>query len=239
MPERPLVSIIIPSFNHGSEVVACLRSIAIQSYRPFEVIVVDDGSSDHTARRIQNTRTWFDLKMIELPHNEGASAARNRGADAANGELLLFVDADAELRPHMIERMHEELQVFPEVAFAYSSFRFGWKLFRSQSFDVDELRRQPYIHTTSLLRRVAFPRFDESLKKFQDWDLWLTIASKGGTGRYIPEELFALKVRHNGISRWLPSFVHQLPWDILGWMPREIRSYRKNERIIKQKHHIQ
>ena len=235
---RPLVSIVIPTWNHGPELMECLKSIAIQTYRPFEVIVVDDGSNDGTVARLKATPTWFDLDLVELGSNIGAAAARNRGALKADGSLLLFVDADAELRPHALERMVQKLHDNPEVDFAYSSFRFGWKLFRSRPFDADALRQAPYIHTTSLIRRPKFPGFDESLKKFQDWDLWLAIVARGGRGVWIPEELFSLKVRREGMSRWLPSFIHRIPWELLGWMPRELRNYRRWERIVKAKHGI-
>lgn len=236
---KPLVSVIIPTYNHEAELMECLKSIAIQSYRPFEVIVVDDGSTDRTRERLRETRTWFDMEIVELGSNQGAAVARNRGKERSRGSLLLFVDADADLRPHAIERMATELATHPDADFVYSSFRFGWKLFRSRPFSADDLRKSPYIHTTSLLRREKFPGFDESLKKFQDWDLWLTIAERGGKGIWVPEELFSLKVRRQGMSRWLPSFFHRLPWQIIGWMPRELRNYRKWERIVKEKHQIE
>lgn len=156
----------------------------------------------------------------------------------AKGAFLLFVDADEILRPHALQHMAEELERHPEAAFAYPAFRFGWKLFRGQPFDVAVLRKGPCIHTTALLRKEAFPGFDETLKKFQDWDLWLTIAERGGKGIWIPDELFSVAERHQGMSRWLPSFVHRIPWPLFGWAPREILRYRKWEGIVKRKHGI-
>lgn len=235
---QPLVSVIIPSWNHGAELMECLASLEAQTYRPFEVIVVDDGSKDDTARRIAQFRSSYPLHFVQLVENKGAAAARNLGAKRSQGELLLFLDADAQLRPHTISRMAEELQKHPEIDFVYSSFRFGWKLFKGRPFDVKFLRKIPYIHTTSLLRREKFPGFDESLKKFQDWDLWLTVSEQGSKGLWIPEELFAIKVRREGMSRWLPAFFHKLPWQLIGWMPRELRNYRRWEKVVKEKHGI-
>ena len=236
--ERPLVSVVIPTWNHKEELVACLESLNVQTYRPFEAIVVDDGSTDGTAERMSHVRVSYPLRYIQFVENKGASAARNLGAKRSEGEYLLFVDADAELRPHAIERMANVLREQEDVDFVYSSFRFGWKLFKSRAFDPEILRTMPYIHTTSMLRRSVFPGFDESLKKFQDWDLWLTVTERGGRGLWIPEELFVLKVRREGMSHWLPAFVHKLPWQLIGWMPRELRNYRKWERIVKKKHGI-
>lgn len=122
------------------------------------------------------------------------------------------------------------LREHPEVSYVYSAFRFGWKTFRSFPFDPDRLRRMPYIHTTSLIRRVHFPEFDESLKRFQDWDLWLTMLAHGHVGIHIPEVLFT--VRSGGtMSRWFPSFALKLPWK-----PSWVRAYEDAAAIIRKKH---
>jgi len=233
---RSLISIVIPAWNHLQELLVCLQSIDRQTYRQLEVIVVDDGSTDGTRERMMDYRASFPLRVHCLPENQGASAARNEGARLATGEFLLFVDADAVLRPDAIEKMVAALSAHPAAMFAYSSFRFGWKQFKSRPFDASVLKQTPYIHTTALMRRSAFPGFDESLKKFQDWDLWLTICERGGKGIWISEELFRITTRAQGMSRWLPSFVHRLPWPILGWMPQEIERYRKWERVVREKH---
>ncbi len=235
---RPLVSIIVPSWNNGPELILCLKSLDEQSYRPFNVIVVDDASTDDTAAQLAVLHVSFPLTVVSQVERRGAAAARNVGAKIATGEYLLFVDSDEVLRPHAIDRMMIELDRHPEAAFTYPAHRFGWKLFRSRPFDLNALRTAPYIHTTALMRRAAFPGFDESLKKFQDWDLWLTIAERGGKGVWISEELFTINMAKSTMSRWMPSIVHRLPWPIMGWTPRELLRYREWEKIIKKKHRI-
>jgi hypothetical protein len=121
----------------------------------------------------------------------------------------------------------------PGAAFAYSSFKWGWKKFKLWPFDYEKLRQMPYIHTTSLIRRQAFPGFDESLKKFQDWDLFLTMAEKGGRGIFIGEVLF--KVKKGGtMSQWLPSFVYSWPWLKL----KSKDKYEAWKKIVQAKHGI-
>lgn len=247
MHDQPLVSVVIPAWNHARELMHCLDSVEAQTYRPTEIIVIDDGSTDETEELLEarmNRSRGGDppgrpYTIIRWEKNRGAAAARNEGARHAHGEFLLFADADAILVKDAVSRMVETLAAHPEAAFVYSSFRFGWKLFRGRPFDASALRLGPYIHTTALLRRDAFPGFDESLKKFQDWDLWLSVVGRGGVGIWIDDVLFMLSVGRKGMSRWLPSFFHRLPWHWIGWMPGEVKNYRKWERVVKEKHGIE
>jgi hypothetical protein len=133
--------------------------------------------------------------------------------------------------------MLKTLQEHPEAAFVYSSFYFGWKLFPCFAFDAERLKKMNYIHTSSLMRRAAFPGFDESLKRLQDWDLWLTMGERGQSGVWINKPLFRV---HTGgtMSRWVPTVFYQLSWPILGYTPNRIRRYQEAEKILKQKHHL-
>jgi glycosyltransferase involved in cell wall biosynthesis len=234
---RPLISIVIPSWNHGAELIQCLASLEVQTYSPFEVVVVDDASTDQTQERLKSVHARYPLRMIRLETNGGAPMARNRGAAEAKGSYLIFLDADIELRPHALEVMASALER-TGADFVYPSFRFGWKLFKGFPFDAERLKRMPYIHTSALMKREVFPGFDETLKKFQDWDLWLTIVEKGGKGIWIPEVLFTVKTRKQGYSQWLPSLFHAVPWHWVGWMPQELKKYRYWESVVKKKHKL-
>jgi glycosyltransferase involved in cell wall biosynthesis len=233
-----MISIIIPTWNHAEALAHCLASLEEQDEKDLEVIVVDDASTDKTEAVLRQHRASYPFHTVRLPENRGAAVARNEGARMATGRYFLFLDADVELRPDALTKMRQALEADPEAAFVYASFRFGWKRFKGQLFSLTALKKKPFIHTTSLLRRTVFPGFDERLKKFQDWDLWLTIAERGGKGVWIPEELFTVAAREEGMSHWLPSIVHRLPWPIAGWMPREVAAYRYWEGIVKQKHGI-
>lgn len=234
----PLISIIIPVWNHADDVFECLRSLENQTRKHFEVIVVDDGSEDGLAEKIKQFHPSFPFQFIRFETNCGAPAARNAGFRLSHGEFLWFLDADTVMESEMLEKMERALEEHPEAAFAYCSFYYGWKKFMGQPFDPIALRRKNYIHTSSLLRRRDFPGFDESLKKFQDWDLWLTIAARGGIGVWIPEELFTIKPHgpRRGMSKWLPEFFYHLPW--AGTFSPTVKRYRKAEAIIRKKHGI-
>ena len=242
-----MLYVIIPVYNHAEALGECLSSLYGQTLRPDRVVIVDDGSTDNPE---PVARSWQDRLPITFvrQENRGAAAARNSGfsviLEAERSEadrihdLVIFLDADITMRPDCLEKMKHALDEHSEASYAYSSFKFGWKTFTCGSFDAQRLRAMPYIMTSSLIRAKDFPGFDESLKKFQDWDLWLTMLEKNKTGVWVPEILLRAQPRKGGMSLWLPSFVHKIPWPIFGWMPREVRKYREAERIIQEKHHL-
>ncbi len=230
------IAVVIPCYNHASVLRRTLKALAHQTLKPAEVIVVDDGSSDDPTAIVAQFESTLPIKSLTLRHNHGAPFARNEGARLTSAPFLLFLDADAELVHDALETMHKTLIAHPEAAFVYSNFKWGAKLFRGKPFSPDELKRQNYIHTSSLLRREQFPGFDESIKKFQDWDLWLTVTNAGGVGEWIPRTLFRIEPRKTGYSHWLPRIAYRIPWKKLGFEPKEITNYRAAESIVKHKH---
>lgn len=98
--DRPLVSVIIPTFNRAATISAAIESVFQQTYREIEVIVVDDGSTDETPEVL---RRFEDRVRVFRQPNAGPSSARNRGIAAARGSLLAFLDSDDVWLPEKIE----------------------------------------------------------------------------------------------------------------------------------------
>lgn len=227
----PDVSVIIPIYNGEKTIARCLESIFSQTLKPKAVIIVNDGSTDQTADVLKEFSG--QIQVINQP-NRGASAARNCGAAAASTPLIIFCDADITLAPTMLEQMQQALDAHPEASYAYSAFKFGFKTFRLFPFDEAKLKQSPYIHTTSLIRREHFPGFDESLKRFQDWDLWLTMLEQNHRGYFIPKILFTVSAGGT-MSTWLPSFAYRLPWLE---KTKQVAAYNQAQKVIRQKHHL-
>lgn len=110
-PSAPLVSIIVPVYNGEPHLDLALKSIFGQDYRPFEVIVIDDGSKDHSAdivKSYQSVRYFYQS-------NQGVAAARNYGIELAQGEFIAFIDQDDTWLPSKLTRQVEYLLVHSEV----------------------------------------------------------------------------------------------------------------------------
>ncbi|MFH1430036.1 MAG: glycosyltransferase [Candidatus Uhrbacteria bacterium] len=223
------ITVVIPVYQHERELSDCLASLEKQTYQDFEVVVVDDGSDPPI---LKQTRQQLNIRWISQKH-VGAPTARNRGAAETQSELIIFCDADIVFAQNALERMVFTLDMNPGASYVYPAFRFGWKCFHSLVFDAERLRRIPYIHTTALMRRAHLPGFDETLKRFQDWDLWLTMSAQGHIGHAISDTLFRVRNTKGTMSRWLPSFVYRLPWKI-----RRVRSYETAAQCIRDKHHL-
>lgn len=188
--KSPRVSIIIPSYNKARYVAEAIQSALVQTYRSFEIIVVDDGSTDHTREVVarfgnQITYIWQE--------NQGLAGARNTGLQASRGELIGLLDADDQWHPGFLETM---------VSLASACLRAAVYYCRAQGMDVDGLDlpqvlggppRQPetmyramlrgnfLIPSTILMRRsvaMSAGRFDQTLRSCEDWDLWLRILPK-------------------------------------------------------------
>ncbi|MDD5031808.1 MAG: glycosyltransferase family 2 protein [Patescibacteria group bacterium] len=229
-----MISLIIPIYNQADKLPECLDSILEQTHKNYEVIIINDGSTDNIQKVIDRYKKNFKFKILNLELNAGAPAARNRGFKESSGEYLFFCDADAVLAPEALETMFLALKSHPEAGYAYSSFFWGKKLFKLWPFSEERLRQMPYIHTMSLIRREAFPEngWDQSIKKLQDWDLYLTMLENEQEGFWLDKVLF--KINPGGtISSWLPSFAYKF----FPFLPA-VRKYKKAVKIIKNKHHL-
>ncbi len=228
-----MISIIIPVYNQAKALNRCLASIKNQNYDNYEIIVVNDGSRDNFYEVIEKYKNIFTYKLEYISQdNAGANAARNAGARRARGEFIIFCDADIEMYPDMLKIMKGALRHHPEVGFVYSSFLWQSKKFRLFPYSEEKLKQGPYINTSSLMWREYFPGFDEKIKRFQDWDLWLTMLENGHKGFWIDRVLYRINAGST-MSSWLPRGAYKF----LSFLPT-VKKYNAAMKIIKQKHKI-
>lgn len=204
---RPRVSILIPLYNHAEHIGAALDSITGGAFNDFELLVVNDGSTD---RSREVTLQWLSdhdhlaAAVISHPVNRGLPAARNTAIDFARGDSALVLDADNELLPHCLGRLVNALDGHPDAAFAYgilSAFDvIGSRHLLSQyPWEPARLRHTNYIDALALirlpvLREIGGFTTDRRLYGVEDWDLWATMADGGHSGVFCPEILARYRV---------------------------------------------
>jgi glycosyltransferase involved in cell wall biosynthesis len=185
---RPLVSAVIPTYNRSHVIERAITSILNQTYRPIEIIVVDDGSTDNTAALLEGLDVP-GLRYFRTPANAGASAARNLGISQARGDLVAFLDVDDEWLPEKTARQVAKFAEASEVGVVYCGIREVSPQWPAQDKlpghrgDLFETLRVVNVLRTSgvMVRRGVFEDvggFDCELTARHDWDLWLRIARK-------------------------------------------------------------
>jgi glycosyltransferase involved in cell wall biosynthesis len=179
----PLVSIIITCYNYAEFLGEAIESALRQTYRPLEVIVVDDGSTDDSVA----VASRYPVRLI-AQKNRGLSAATNVGVRVAHCEYVMRLDADDVLYPSFVAQTLEALDSSPQAALAHADAEFfGTRSGRVpfQPFDSEALAQGSYATCCSLMRRTAWDAvggLDESIPLCEDWDLWLAFADHGFTG---------------------------------------------------------
>ncbi len=203
-----MISVIIPTYNCATDLHKCLASWRKQTNEDFEVIVVDDGSTDKTVDLLTN---FNEVIVMKHETNRGANAARNTGLSIAGGAYVFVGDADAQYSPDILQKMLDALESAPHhIGYVYCNWfnmgtqREGFTI--THAFDIDDLKRDNYIPMPSLIRRSALdalgqPVFDESIARLQDWDLWLRLAQEGICGMHLPEVLFVHHMRKASITQ--------------------------------------
>ena len=182
------ISVIIPTYNRKNTLPRAVESVLNQAYKPVEIIVVDDGSTD-------GTKEWFS-EMYPLVHyiyqvNSGVSLARNTGINSARGDWIALLDSDDEWLPDKLELQVKLLQNNAELRFCHTNEiwirngvrinqmkkhqKYGGNIFK-KCLDICRISPSSSLFHTSVIKDVGL--FDESLDVCEDYDLWLRITAK-------------------------------------------------------------
>ena len=204
----PLVSVVIPCFNHGRYLTACVDHVRAQTWPEVEIVVVDDASTEPETRAVlDELERAGDVRVIHQPVNGGPSRARNAGIAASEGRYVLPVDADNLLLADAVERLVEQITEAGEsIGFIYPNLQyFGTRrdYFEAPPYNLYSLLFSNYCDTCSLVDRSVFDagiRFAEDIVLgHEDWDFALQLADRWIEGE--PARGPVVRYRKHGFTR--------------------------------------
>lgn len=209
MPLRrsPKISIIIPCYNYAHYLPEAFGSVIKQTFKDFEVIIVDDGSTDHSVEVAQGLiaqHADHKVRLISMPNSGNPAFPRNRGVEESSGEYILFLDADDLIMPTMLEKSCRLLDQYPDVSIASADqlyFTEGrqWVVPLSE-YNFSELINNNQMPYCCLFRRKAWEDAGgvPTDTGYEDWDFWIICGIKGHYARRIPEPLTCYRQNEAG-----------------------------------------
>ena len=213
----PTFSVIIPTYNRAHTLPRAIESVLAQSFTDYELIVVDDGSSDETAKILER----YPIRMIRQP-NSGVSAARNRGIEAARGQIIALLDSDDEWKEEKLQNHYDFFQANPEYKIHQTEeiwikdgkFLNKKRKHQKKSGEIfyDSLHLCLISPSAVAIKKELFEEvglFREDFVVCEDYELWLRITRRYMVG-YSPQPLVVkygghadqLSHKYFGMDRW-------------------------------------
>ncbi len=252
------ISVIIPVFNRPLKVKRAIESVLSQTYREFELIIIDDGSTDSTPAAIEDCRnaSTAAFQVITLPENRGVSAARNTGINASTGEWIALLDSDDEWDRGKLEKQVGFHSTHPELLISQSDER--WirngeyvnkrKIhekvsgqFFIESLNLCLISPSAVIFHKDIVYEVGY--FDEAFPVCEDYDYWLRVLKKFPVG-LLNEQLLTrygghddqLSSQYWGMDRWrVQAMEKHLDSDIsLRWQVAVLKVLIRKVKILYQ-----
>ena len=203
MRESPAVSVVLPVYNDEALVESALDSILGQDFTSFEVIVVDDGSTDGTSARLESYRPDDRITLVDHEQNRGLPAALNTGLSLAEGKYLMRQDADDLSLPTRMQKQHDFLESNPDICVLTTGvevidesgdikYSFMGPVDPGQCLD----ERNAIFHGAVMVRRQSLEAvggYDEFFRFCQDYDLWIRLHEDGCEIRTLQEPLYQLR----------------------------------------------
>ncbi len=219
MNQTPKVSVVISTYNRASMLKRAIQSVLAQTFQDFELIVVDNASTDNTQKIV---KSFSDERLRYICHamNRGGSAARNTGIKNSKGQYIAFLDDDDEWFSQKLEKQVKKMDATPLAGLIYV----GSEVFNEKKQNIEQVywpqfRGQLYKRlllstifssvSNVLIRQECFQKvglFDEGLTSCQDWEMWLRIACEYEFD-FVPEILLRINVHEEHISTNYQSLI--------------------------------
>ena len=201
--EKPLVSVVIPCYNYGRFLNEAIESVLLQTFQDFEIIVVDDGSTDSDTIDVLRALNKPKTRIIRQD-NQGISKTRNNGISEAKGKYICCLDADDIILPTYLEKCvfileTKQLDVCYSWVKVFGNESFIWEC---GTFLIGDLIKVNTVPTTAVFRKSVWDKVggysSEMNQGYEDWEFWIRVAKTGAQGHTIREPL--MLYRKHGIS---------------------------------------
>lgn len=221
-PQGPVVSVIIPCHNYARFLPEAVESVARQTFTNYEIVIVNDGSTDDTecvARELITNHPDIPITLV-THENRGLPGARNSGIRRARGKYIQPLDADDKLHPEYLASLVRHLDDNPNLAFAYSGFELFGDLADiarvydgDQNFSLPRLLNINYVTVCALFSRDAWKDvggYRESMRHgYEDWEFYITLAEAGHLGGFVDRRLYLYR-KHGSAMLLRSTKKHEL-----------------------------
>jgi glycosyltransferase involved in cell wall biosynthesis len=207
------ISIIIPSFNTAHYLCEAVDSVLNSTFKDFEIIIVDDGSTDNTKQVVSKYNNTPSVNYI-YQSNKGLAGARNTGISAAQGKYLVFLDSDDVILSDKLEVQFNYLENNKDIDVVYSlsecfvendlndRIKINFPIFEGNV--LPQLLNGNFMHVNSIMVRkekvVAVGCFNSNYRELEDWDLWLRMSIEGSKFKCISHVLSLVRVRRDSMT---------------------------------------
>lgn len=205
---RVKVSVFIPCYNMGKYIEDAIQSVYSQTYRDYEIIVVDDGSTDEQTLGLLERigKEHPDIRMF-YKDNSGLSGAKNYGITRAVGEYIVCLDADDKLEPTYLEKTVGlmDFRKDDNIAFVTTwvqEFGLRSNTWKTSGYDIPKLLITNTVHAGSIFRKDVWEKvggFKKVGASYEDWEFWMNIVENGYKWDIIEEPLFYYRIRKNSL----------------------------------------
>jgi glycosyltransferase involved in cell wall biosynthesis len=245
----PRVSAIIPCYNTAALISRCLDSVFAQTFRDFEVIVVNDGSPD--TPDLEKVLEPYMSRIVYIKQaNKRCAGARNTGIAKARGEFLAFLDSDDLWLPYHLESQMRQFDADPSLALVYANATLAGNPTRQIDFMTNCPSEGPATFETIAVERCQIPiatvvarkaailkagGFDESLARCDDYDMWLRTAFYGGRVGYIRQITARIDPGRPGSLGAVRAKMMESYWQILQNADRKLPLTDAQRRIVRDR----
>jgi len=234
---NPEVSVIIPTYNRSEKIIEAIESVLSQSFKDFEIIVIDDGSEDCTQKVLEKYKEQI---IICTKSNSGVSAARNCGLIEAKGNWVAFLDSDDKWFNNKLEKQIE-FNKANGIDVSFCNYALNSSVYEilenriTNSFELFLLSEEKLHISTLLVKRKLLRFFDETLSVCEDNKLYYDLASKVKTWGYLGEPLASITrdvAAHSLMNTKEPAKIYKMASDSLAVHYQALLISRKENRIV-------